>query len=348
MPRANTSLIMISSTPYVLPGRPGTYWRRLKGNLRAALRLRFASPVGALPSNSHRRCRIPGRNFTSQKRIARHLTHQIGNHRSTKTNVAIVKDQILAWRRRPLRGIEDRAPAPVSECLQSASCLGHAIARLGGEHAMRRWRRSRDPMHGLEVDRNRIEARIVVTLYDHERIAREILRGNEPRRVASARRPAHAESLALSERVVGEPVMSADNLAFGRFDRPGLARQIAGQKIAERALADEADACRVLLGEGRNTLLARDRPYVALGQLAERKHRGSELFLRELVQEVGLVLARVDRPQQLHAIAVVAKSRVVTRGDGFGAERARVIEKRLELDLVVAKDVGIGRSSGAI
>src|SRR5215471_10980268 len=213
---------------------------------------------------------------------------------------------------------------------------------------MHRWWRARDPVHCFEINCARVEARIVVPLHNHQRIAREVLRGNEPRLVASATGSAHAKPLALSERVIGEAMMPAENLSLRRLDGPRLARQIAREKIAERALANEADACRVLLGEGRNALLARDRPYLALGQVAKRKHCGSELFLRELVQKVGLILARVDRPQQLHMLVVAAQPPVVPGSYGFRAERARVIKKRLELDLVVAENVWVGRSAGAV
>ena len=57
----------------------------------------------------------------------------------------------------------------------------------------------------MRVDLAPIEQRMVVPLHDDERIARAILAGDEPRRVAAVARAADAEALPLAERVVREP-----------------------------------------------------------------------------------------------------------------------------------------------
>ena len=66
--------------------------------------------------------------------------------------------------------------------------------------------------------------------------------------------------------------------------------------------------------------------------LAERKQHRRQLRLREPVQEVALVLRRVDRLQQLDAPPrpPATHARVVTGRDPVGAERQRMVEERAE------------------
>ena len=72
---------------------------------------------------------------------------------------------------------------------------------------------------------------------------------------------------------------------------------------------------------------------------------GRELRLRELVQEVALVLGRVGGLQELHALPGPSQPRVVAGRDPVGAERARVIEEGAELDLAVAEHVRVRRAA---
>ncbi len=85
-------------------------------------------------------------------------------------------------------------------------------------------------------------------------------------------------------------------------------------------------------------------------QLAHREHRLRQLRLVQAVQEVALVLARIQALEQLVAAGglVQAHARVVAGGDAFRAEAHRVVEEGLELDLGVAQHVGVGRTAGAV
>ena len=83
-----------------------------------------------------------------------------------------------------------------------------------------------------------------------------------------------------------------------RADRPRRHRQIAVQELAERPLADEADAGRVLLLRVGQADLGGDAPHLGLAQFAHRKHRARELRLVQAVQEVALVLRRIEPAQQ--------------------------------------------------
>ena len=54
---------------------------------------------------------------------------------------------------------------------------------------------------------------------------------------------------------------------------------------------------------------ARDRAHVALRHIAQRKQHRRELLLRQPVQEVALVLGRVDGLQQLEAAVAARRTR---------------------------------------
>ncbi|MNV57734.1 hypothetical protein D3C71_1500790 [compost metagenome] len=83
-------------------------------------------------------------------------------------------------------------------------------------------------------------------------------------------------------------------------------------------------------------------------QLADREQGLGDLFAADGVQEVALVLVRVQALEQFGAAIDVAATHVVTGGDQVGAEHHGVVEERLELDLAVAQDVRVRRASGLV
>src|SRR6185436_10848485 len=91
--------------------------------------------------------------------------------------------------------------------------------------------------------------------------------------------PADPQALALAQRVVHEALVLAQRLALGRHHGARLARQVAREEFAERALADEADAGGVALGVIGQPGLARDAANLGLAQVAHRKERARELRL---------------------------------------------------------------------
>ena len=93
--------------------------------------------------------------------------------------------------------------------------------------------------------------------------------------------------------------MGPDAHAFWRDDRPGLARQVAVEEFAERALADEADAGRILLRVVRQARLGRERPHLGLFQFPEGKKHPRKLRLVQPVQEIALVLRWIEAAMQL-------------------------------------------------
>ena len=95
----------------------------------------------------------------------------------------------------------------------------------------------------------------------------------------------------------------------------------------------------------------RDRAHVALLDLAQREQHGCQLPLRKPVQEVALVLRRVERLQEFHARRIAggaAHARIVAGRDVIGAKAQRIVEERAELDLAVAQHVGVRRAPGLV
>src|SRR6185369_15831340 len=155
----------------------------------------------------------------------------------------------------------------------------------------------------------------------------EVLGGDEPGCVlAAAARAARrldaadADPLALAERVERETDVAADGAPALVLDRSRRVGEVARQELAERPLADEADAGRVLLLRVRQADPGGDPPHLGLVQLADRKERARELRLVEPVQEVALVLRPVEALQQLESGCGGADPGVVPGGDALGAE----------------------------
>ncbi|OIQ82064.1 hypothetical protein GALL_361650 [mine drainage metagenome] len=130
---------------------------------------------------------------------------------------------------------------------------------------------------------------------------------------------------------------------FARFGR-----HVALQELAERALADEADAGRILFLAGGKPCLAGDFAHFALEMAAQREQGFRQLFLIEAVEKVALVLGAVLRLQQLEQAVDFAYLGVVAGGDLVRAQAEGVIEKGAELDLGIAQDVGVGRAAGTV
>src|SRR5487761_2237572 len=198
---------------------------------------------------------------------------------------------------------------------------------------------------------------------------------------AAALHSAYAYALPLADGVERKSDMLTDHPAFGRAYRAGGARQIAVEEFAERSLADETDAGRVLLRVHRQSRFPGDPAHLGFLQLRQRENRTGELRLTQTVQEIALVLVPVRRPEQLVATRIFSlagfahagtvstsagahttdastaitnagahktDASVVPGGDAPGAEREGVIEKGPELDFGIAQYVRIGRAPGLV
>ena len=201
-------------------------------------------------------------------------------------------------------------------------------------------------MDGLELVREK--PRVIVSLADPERVGGKILLRDEPRLARGVVAAAHTDALALAERIEGKAHVLAHDRAVGNADRTGLGRQIAVEELAERTLADEADARGVLLLRIGKLEVVGDAADLGLADFAHGEDHAGDLLLGEAVQEVALVLAGIDAAQQLDAVVRVTDAGVVPRGDEVGPHGHGMVEEGAELDLCVAENVGIGRAASAV
>src|SRR6266581_2476676 len=179
---------------------------------------------------------------------------------------------------------------------------------------------------------------MIASLHDDQLVLVEVLPRNVPGPAFGALEPADSDALALADGIERKPDVLAYDLSLGRAHRAGLPGQIAAQELAERALADEADSGRVALREIVQPRLLRDRAHPGLLQFPERENHARKLLLVQAVQEIALVLGKIDGLEQLE----------VPGRDALRAQRHRVIEKRLELDLGVAQHVRVGSAAGGV
>ncbi len=94
----------------------------------------------------------------------------------------------------------------------------------------------------------------------------------------------------------------------------------------------------------RQAALAGECAHLRLAEPADREIATGEFRGRDHVQEIALVLARVDTAQQVSA---GADARVMAGRKSLGSKAARIVEAQAELDLAVAQHVRIRRAPGA-
>ena len=189
---------------------------------------------------------------------------------------------------------------------------------------------------------------MIIALTDDQLVVFQVLGQYVPRVVARVFQTADAEPLALADGVIHQSMMVADDFAFGRLDLAGLGGQVLLEKVAETTLTDEADAGGVFFLCCGQFVFFRDGAHGRFFQLADREQGLGDLLAAHSMQEVTLVLVRVQAFEQFGAAVDVATTDVMACSDQVCAEHHGVIEKCLELDLAVAKDVRVGRTSGFV
>ena len=142
--------------------------------------------------------------------------------------------------------------------------------------------------------------------------------------------------------------MFAHVLARERQNAPRLRGEIFLQKLAEVALADEADARRIFLLRRRKAVPFGELSHLRLLIGRKREENAFELFLRELVQKVSLIFVPIDGLQEAVDIPLVRDAAVVTRCDIVRAQLLCILLEGTELYFAVAKNVGVGRPARAV
>ena len=168
-----------------------------------------------------------------------------------------------------------------------------------------------------------------------------ILLGVDPHDI-DRRADADAEVLALADRVVHDALVPPQHAAVRRKEVARLHR--AAVPLDEGrivAVGDEADILAVGLRRVDKAVLLCDAAHLVLAQPAEGKARMRELFLRQRVEDIALVLALVETFAQEPLAVPLFDSCIVTGGDRVAPQLARPVIEAVELERAVAVDAGI-------
>src|SRR5581483_7130498 len=157
---------------------------------------------------------------------------------------------------------------------------------------------------------------------------------------------------ALADRVVDEAAVRAEHLAVAIEDwaRADRVWRVPGDEAAVVVVGDEADLLALRLVGCHESELARPGAHLVLRHPAEGEERAAQELLRQGVEHVALVLARVEAaaeaPPATFRVAVAPHE--VARRDGVGVEGVQPMENSLELDVLVAADAGVWRPSASV
>ena len=182
---------------------------------------------------------------------------------------------------------------------------------------------------------------------DIEDVVFQILSDDEPPALLAVP-PAEVQAPPLAERVVHEPHVLAHVLARKRQNAPGLRGEILLQELAEVALADEADARRILLLRRRKAVLFGEPPHLRLLIGCEREEDVLELLLRELIEKISLILILIGGLQEAVDLPLVRDAAVMARRDIVRAQLLCILLEGAELYFAVAQHVGVGRPARAV
>ena len=125
------------------------------------------------------------------------------------------------------------------------------------------------------------QQRMAVALSHDQDIMGQILVHDIPRLAGIARFTTDAQSLALTQGIKHQTLVSAEPVTVRGADLTRLSRQITAEKFPKRSLADKTDAGAVFLGMGAQAGRRRQLAYLLLMQLTDWKQGCAELRLIE-------------------------------------------------------------------
>jgi len=130
---------------------------------------------------------------------------------------------------------------------------------------------------------------------------------------------------------------------------PNEVGSVLGQERAVVRARDETDLLRVGLARHRQSQSFGLGPRLLLGLPADREQGSRELLLAHHVQHVGLIFRTVQPPAQMpRTRGVLPGPNVVARGDEVEPAVVRPVQEGPELDVLVAPDARVGRSTRAM
>ncbi|KPX61431.1 Uncharacterized protein ALO39_05535 [Pseudomonas syringae pv. lapsa] len=269
------------------------------------------------------------------------------DHAAAQTDFAVVEHHRLAGSDGALRVIECGA-ITVCGFFQRAWLVALTITDLRGEPARAAQIDRVDPIDFRRDQRTGKQPGVIVTLTDNQFVVVQVLDQHVPRIIAGILETADAQTLTLADGVVHQAAVTTDDFTFGGLDFAGLGGQVLTQKISEAAFANEADSGGILLLGSGQAVLFGNGAHFRFFQLANREQGAGNLLAANGVQEVALILVRVQALEQLGTSIDITAAYVMACSNKVGAEHQCVVEKRLELDFAVTQDVRVRRAPGLV
>ena len=263
------------------------------------------------------------------------------DHSAPDHDIPVVEDDGLPGRDGALRLIKFDFEKVIFRLCDGAGLLFVAIAYFGAAA-----KRTVDAVHGDQVDLARIEGPLHQVVIGSE--CDSVGPGIDLRDVAAVR-GRNAESAALAERVVDDPLVAPQDIALCVHKIAGrtLNAAVALDEARVVAVRNKADVLAVVLLGIVKTALGSDLSGLGLILVAEWKLHVSKLLLCQNIEHITLILGRVERFQKKVAapLRIIFCPRVVTGRQDVAAKLFHFGEEMLKLEAAVALDAGIGRAA---
>ena len=207
-------------------------------------------------------------------------------------------------------------------------------------------KRTVDAVHGDQVDLARIQGPLhqVVIGAERDGVGLRI----DFRDVAAVR-GRNAESAALAERVVDDPLVAPQDIALCVHKIAGRALNaaVALDEAGIVAVRNKADILAVVLLGIVKAALRSDLSGLGLVLVAERKLHVGQLLLGQNIEHITLILGRVKRLQKEVAapLRIIFCPCVVSGRQYVAAKFLHLGEEVLKLEAAVALDAWIGRAA---
>ena len=149
-----------------------------------------------------------------------------------------------------------------------------------------------------------------------------------------------------------QPLMRAERVAVG-VDKPslrGINPRIVPDKGSVIAVRDKADILAIRLLRIDKTMLHCNGAYLVLAQIPQREQHMRKLLLRELIEDIGLILPLIRRLFEKPApgLPVPLHTGVMPGGHRVKSAGKRLIQQRAKFDRPVTIDAGIRRVPRAV
>ena len=154
----------------------------------------------------------------------------------------------------------------------------------------------------------------------------------------------HAQAAALADGIVDDAAVRADDIAVQVQKRAGLGF-LAGARGDDRrvvAVGDKADVLAVVLAGVAEAGFGGDLPRVGLAEGAEGEFDAGELLLRQVVEDVALVLGLVEGLFEDVLLPCPLDAGVVAGGDIAAAQDIGALKELVKFQIAVAVDAGVG------